>query len=436
MSVLVVGLSHRSAPVRVLERAAIAPDQVPGMLTRAASAPHVGEVLVLSTCNRVEVYAVVDRFHGGVDDLTALLADQTGVELDELTGHLYVHYDDGAVEHLFSVVCGLDSMVVGEGQILGQARAALRAAQETGAAGTLLNDLFQNALRVGKRAHAETEIDRAGSALVTLGLERAVEALGGLEGRDVLLVGAGSMGGIVAAALSGRGAASVTVANRTVEHGARLAAALGGATASLDQVPQALERADLVVSCTGATGHVIDLAAATAAQEARAGRASAYLDLALPRDVDPLVAELDDVTVVSLDDLGVLLAGAEHVADIEAVRRIAEEEVTAYLVAQRASRVAPTVVALRQLAADVVAAELARLDVRLPELDPASRAEVERTVRRTVDKLLHAPTVRMKELAADEGGQAYAEALYRLFDLDPAQVDLVARGGTVEEMRR
>jgi glutamyl-tRNA reductase len=432
VSILLVGMSHRSAPVRVLEQAAIPADRVPGVLARAAATAHVGEAVILSTCNRVEVYAVVDRFHGGVDDLTALLAEESGLPLEDLTPHLYVHYDEGAVQHLFSVVCGLDSMVVGEAQVLGQTKTALRLAQQTGSAGTLLNELFQNALRVGKRAHSETDIDRAGSALVTVGLERAAAALGGLEGREILIIGAGSMGGIVAAALSGQHLAGVTVANRTEAHGGRLAASLGGRVVGLPELDAALVRADLVVSCTGATGHIVDLAAATAAQDRRGGRAWSFLDLALPRDVEPLVAGLDGVSVISLDDLGALLADAEHLADVEAVRALAAEELTAYAVAQRAARVAPTVVALRQLAADVVAAELARLDVRLPDLDSAARAEVELTVRRTVDKLLHAPTVRMKELAADEGGQAYAEALHRLFDLDPEAIDLVARATAPE----
>ncbi len=435
MSILVVGLSHRSAPVSVLERASVVVDDVPALLARVTEAPHVGEAVVVSTCNRVELYAVVDKFHGGVDDLTGLLAEHAGAELEELTPHLYVHYDERTVQHLFSVVSGLDSMVVGESQVLGQTRAALAVAQDAGSAGTLLNDLFQNALRVGKRVHTETGIDRAGSALVSVGLAEVSAALGGLHGARVLVIGAGSMGGIVGAALQDTGIAGATIANRTLAHGARLAASLGGAPVALDALPEAIASADLVISCTGTTGHVVTLDMVKAARVGRESEPFAVLDLALPRDVDPAVAQLDGVTVVSLDDLGVLFAGAEHQADIEAVRQIVGDEVATYLVAQRAARVAPTVVALRQLASDVVAAELDRLDARLPELDPVAREEVAQTVRRTVEKLLHAPTVRMKELAADEGGHAYAEALHRLFDLDPDAVDLVARAGTPEAVR-
>lgn len=430
-----MGLSHRSAPMSLLEAAAVAPEGVPGLLARATTTQHVGEAVVLSTCNRVEIYAVVDRFHGGVEDLTALLAEQAGVDLETITPHLYVHYDDGAVQHVISVVCGLDSMVVGEGQILGQARVALRVAQETGAAGALLNDLFQNALRVGKRVHAETDIDRAGSTLVTAGLERSASILGGLTGRRVLLVGAGSMGGIVTAALGGQRIGSFVVANRSFERGDRLADLLDGRAVGLDGLASALVDADLVVSCTGAMGQVVTASDARAAHRSRDGRPQVFLDLALPRDVAPEIADLPGVSLISIEEIGSLLAGAEHEADLEQVRQIAATEITSYLGAQRAARVAPIVVALRQRAADVVAAELARLDLRLPDLDPAARAEIERTVRRTVDKLLHAPTVRIKELAADEGGHAYAEALHRLFDLSPGEADQLARSTRAEQVR-
>ncbi len=436
MSILVVGLSHRSAPLGLLERAAVVGDDLPGLLAQIVGGPHVGEAVVLSTCNRVELYAVVDKFHGGVEDLTGVLAAHADIDLDELTPHLYVHYDERAVQHLFGVVCGLDSMVVGESQVLGQTRTALRLAQESGSAGSLLNDLFQGALRVGKRAHAETGIDRAGSTLVTVGLQRVGAALGGLAGARVLVIGAGSMGSLIGVGLKKSHVASVTVANRTLAHGARLAESLAGTPVGLDALPGVLGNVDLIVSCTGTTGPVVTQEMVQAARARMPqDQPLAVLDLALPRDVEVEVAELPGLTVVSLDDLSAELTGAEHLADIEAVRRIAAEEVTAYLSAQRAARVAPTVVALRQLASDVVEAELARLDARLPELGEAERAEIAQTVRRTVDKLLHAPTVRMKELAADEGGHAYAEALHRLFDLDPDAVDLVARAARPEEVR-
>lgn len=426
MSVLVVGLSHRTAPVALLERVALTGAEPGKLAADLVTAEHVAEAVVLATCNRVEVYADVDKFHGGVAEVSERLARRTGTDLDALTPHLYVHYEDRAVQHLFTVACGLDSMVVGEGQILGQVKQSLRVAQEVGAAGRVLNELVQHSLRVGKRAHTETGLDRAGQSLVSVGLDRADEALGGLDGRRGLVVGAGSMAALAAATLRRRGVERVVVLNRTVAHARRLAAAVEGRAGGLDALPSELGAADVVVTCTGAVGTVLDAPTAAAA---RAGRSSpqVVLDLALPRDVEPAVRELPGVHVVDLESLAADLAGHADAPDVDAVRRIVADEVTAFLGWQRAASVAPTVVALRSMAAQVVDAELVRLAGRLPDLDERHRAEIAHAVRRVVDKLLHAPTVRVKELAGEPGGHSYADALRELFDLDLLVVEAVTR---------
>ena len=338
-----------------------------------------------------------------------------------------MHYEDRAVSHLFSVACGLDSMVVGESQVLGQVRLALRTAQDAGAAGRQLGSLAQQALRVGKRARTETGIDRAGRSLVTAGLEVAGQVLGPLDGTEVLVVGAGAMSALAATVVAQGGAARVVVANRTLERAERVAAAVGGEAVPLDSLPAALASADLVVSCTGAVGHVLDTEMLTAAVAGRPDRPLVVLDLALPRDVDPAAHEVPGVTVVDLETLAGALATSEHAADVEATREIVVEEVAAFLGWQRAVSVAPTVVALRDMADSVVRAELVRLTGRLPDLDPHARAEIEQTVTRVVDKLLHAPTVRVKQLAEEPGGQSYADALNKLFGLDPKAVEAVTR---------
>ena len=426
MSLLAIGVSHRSAPLTVLERVALDADGVRRLSAAALAQDQVGEAVVLATCNRVEVFADVATFHGGLAQLGEALSATTGVDLADLKDHLYVHYADRAVAHLFTVACGLDSMAVGESQVLGQLRAALRSAQHSGDAGRVLDHLVQQALRVGKRAHAETGIDRAGASLVDAALGRAEARLGPIAGLRVLVVGAGSMSALAATTVHRGGNRWITVANRTPAHAERLAAAVDGRAVALADLGTALADADLVISCTGAVGHVVDAATAAAASGLRDGRPQVYVDLALPRDVDPAVAGLTGVDVVDLQVLGADLAEAQFGADLDQVRVLVDREVSDYLVSRRVQAVAPTVAALRARAAEVVEAELARLTQRLPDVDDVVRDEVQRTVHRVVEKLLHAPTVRVKELAGRIDGGTYEAALRELFDLDPKGVASVS----------
>jgi glutamyl-tRNA reductase len=420
VSILVVGLSHRSAPVTLLERTVVTADELVKLLNDVHHATSVNGAVVVSTCNRIEVYADVEKFHAAVSSISELLSRHSGVPLEELSRHLYVHYEERAVQHVFSVACGLDSMVIGEGQIAGQLRSALRVAQENGTVDRALNEVVQQALRVGKRARNETGIDRAGASLVSVGLSRADT----LEGRRALVVGAGSMSALAVATLAREGIGEIVIANRTYERGAHLARSTEASARAirLEDLRGAVAEADIVVSCTGATGLVItpDMIDAPVF----------LLDLALPHDVDPAVREIPGVTLVGLADLRDA-DGAPAEADTEAVRRIVSDEVKAFQLGLIAATVAPTVVALRSKAADVVDAELGRLGGRLPELDDRARGEIAQTVRRVVDKLLHAPTVRVKELAASPGGDTYTEALRELFDLDPKAPESVIRAEDV-----
>ncbi len=423
MSLLVVGLSHRSAPVTLLERTSITGDDLVKLLHEIHDS--VSEVMIVSTCNRVEVYAAVDKFHGGVQLVSELLARHSGVALEELSRHLYVHYEDRAVQHAFTVACGLESMVVGEGQILGQIRSAFRLAQAEGTIGRTLHEVVQRALRVGKRAHSDTGIDQAGASLVSVGLQVASGHLGDLAERTALVIGAGAMSGLAVATLARAGVGEIIIANRTYEKAERLAesARTVGAPSRalrLEDLDEELDSADLIISCTGA-GLVIG-------GERLTPRHRFILDLALPHDVDTGVRELEGTALANLDDLRTAREAAQAIGPeaVEAVRRIVADEVAAFLSAARAAAVAPTVVALRAKATEVVELELARLRAKLPGLDPKTEHEIAMTVRRVADKLLHVPTVRVKELAASPGGDSYADALRELFDLDPAAPQAVA----------
>jgi glutamyl-tRNA reductase len=426
MSVLIVGISHRSAPVALLERVTVGVGAAGDVLQQLRSSGPLAEAAVLATCNRVEVYADTDGFHAGVGAVSDLLSRLSGVPLEELSRHLYVHWEAQAVLHLFTVAAGLDSMVVGESQILGQLRRSYAAARDDDSAGRVLHELFQRALRTGKRAHAETGIDEAGRSLVTVALAHAADAIGPLAGRSALLIGAGSMSALCGSTLRRLGAGRIVVANRTLAHAERLATTLEGEAVGLDGIEDAMVAADVVVSCTGANGLVVEAAVVERAQKLREDAPIALLDLALPRDIDPAAADLAGVTIVDLTTLQEVLEHSEAGAGVEAARAIVTEEVGTFLAWQMASRVAPTVVALRSRAEEVVAAELARLETRLPDLDPKARTELDATVRRVVDKLLHTPTVRVKELTEAPAGLSYAEALHELFGLDRAAPAAVA----------
>ncbi|GAB3661073.1 glutamyl-tRNA reductase [Nocardioides korecus] len=428
MSVLVVGISHKTAPVPVLERVALDADGVTKLIRQVTDVDHVTEATVVSTCNRTEVYADVDRFHGSVEAISRMLGERLGDAPEDVLEHLYVHYDDGAVSHLFHVAAGLDSMVLGEAQILGQTREALRVGQEQGTVGPALNVLFQQALRVGKRSHAETDIDRVAPSLVSAALDRAADHVGPMAGKHVLVVGAGSMAGLTVATAHRAGAASITVANRTPERAQRLAAQHGAHAIALEDLADHVGPVDVLVSCTGSAATLIGPEQIAARRALRADPAPlAIVDLALPRDVDPAVGDLDGVHLVALDTLAAELEDAPGGADVEGVRTIVSQELAAFLTARRSQSVTPTVVALRTMATGVVDAELARLGSRLPQLDDASRAEVEKTIRRVAEKLLHQPTVRVKQLANESGAVSYAAALAELFALDPEAVQAVTR---------
>ncbi|KQY60404.1 glutamyl-tRNA reductase [Aeromicrobium sp. Root495] len=432
MSVLVVGLSHRSAPIGLLERASLDTDAAVKLAHRAVESASIAEAAVVSTCNRVEVYVDAERFHGALEDVSLLLAEHIGLGREELVNHAYVHYDDAAVAHLFTVAAGLDSMILGESQILGQVRQALHTGQAESTVGSALNTLFQQALRIGKRGHAETGIDRLAPSTVTAGLDAAGAVVNDSATR-FLVAGAGTMANLTVRTLVERGVdpARIMVANRTFQRAYELVATFGVSAVRWEAMDLELGAADVVVSCTGAAGVVFDRERIEHAVATADGstRPLTIIDLALPRDVDPEVSTVEGVTLIDLIVLAGLSENVELAADVAQVRTIVDDEVRSFLAAKQASRVTPTVVALRSMATEIVEAELSRLSNRLPDLSDDQAAQVRQAVKRVADKLIHAPTVRVQKLVDGPAGLTYADALADLFALDQATVESVTRVG-------
>ena len=432
MSILVVGASHRSAPVELLERLALDAGQASKLRAAALDTAHVTEAVVLATCNRVEIYAKVDRFHGSVEDLTALLVDNAGMaDPADIMASLYVHYDAGAVAHLFSVATGLESMVVGEGQILGQVREALRDAQVEETVGVTLNPLFQHALRVGKRAHSRDRHrrGRAGRSSRWRSTWRPRWS-GDIATARVCIVGAGSVAALAASSVRRAGGLDIVVLSRTFDNAQRVASHVDGRAAELVALTAELADSDVLISCTGATGVVVDAARPwSTALSARVGpdRPLAIVDLALPHDVDLEVAELPGVTPHRA-------AGDRRVAGPHAGGRRGRggRAVIATPRSRRSRRPAtrtgwrPPSSPCAAWPTGVIASELERLWARLPELTERQRDEIAKTLRREADKLLHEPTVRIQQFAGRVPESSYAAALAELFALDPAAVEAVS----------
>jgi glutamyl-tRNA reductase len=426
--VFVVGANFRSAPLELLERLAIDAEHRPKALAGLLDLEHVHEAVVVSTCNRVEVYTAISRFHGAAGDVRRFLADLHGLGLEEFASHLYDYYEERAVQHLFAVAAGVDSMVVGEAQILGQVREAFAAAQAERTVGPVLSALFARAIKVGRRARSETGIGAGLASTVTVGLRVAAGQLGGLAGRRALLIGAGGVARLAGRALRQAGAGELVVANRTPATGAALARELGGRAVALDQVTDELAQADLAVAATAGATPTVAAATVAAAMARRAGPERqgplVLLDLGVPRDVEPEVRALPGVVLADLDALRAVLETDEGPRrEVERVRALIAQETGAYMGGQREARLAPTIRLLRARAEQVRQQELARASARLAGLDERQRAAVEAVTRGLVNKLLHDPMVRGKTLAARPDGDLYVAALRELYGLDPRPGD-------------
>jgi glutamyl-tRNA reductase len=421
VSFVVVGLNHRTVPLPVLERVTVPPAQVPKALRDLAGREHLAEVALLSTCNRTEVYACCTKFHPGVADASEFLAEQAGMRAADLSDHIYSYYDEAAVAHLFGVAAGVDSVILGEGQILGQVRDALKVAESEGTAQQALSRVFRHAIEVGKRSRAETGIGRGAVSLSSAAVALAAERLGTLVERRVLVLGAGEMGEGMARSLAGSGVAEVVIAGRGTDRATELAARVGGRAIPIERLPQALVAADLVFTSTGATDIVISHDDIEVAMQRRFGRPLLVVDIAVPRDVDPGVADIPEVTLLDMDDLKAFAESSmdRRRREVARVRRIISAELERLRTERTGREVAPLVSALRSRGEDVRLAELERFRSKLDGVDGKTAEAIEALTRGIVAKLLHEPTVRVKEAAGSGRGELYADALSALFDLDP-----------------
>ena len=419
MSVVVVGVNHRTVPLELLERMNVSPARLPKVLGDLAGREHISEVVVLSTCHRTEVYAVAERYHGAVQDIRNAFSELAFIPPEDFSDHLYTYFDEGAINHLFSVAAGLDSVVLGESEILGQVRQAWQSAHEEGAAGSRLGDLFRHAVVAGKRARTETAIARGTTSLAHAAVDMAARHVGTLSGKSILLLGAGDVGESMAVAVAGIAGAQVFVANRTWDRAVALASRVGGRAVQLDGLGAALTEADVLMTSTGAPSAIVDHSDLAPVVERRGGRPLLIVDVAMPRDIDPAVTDLPGVELLDLDDVRAFVeAGlAERRREVSKVRVIIDEERERFIDNSTAREVAPTISALRERVEALRIAELDRQRGKLAGLDPAQREAVEAVTRGVLAKLLHDPTIRLKDAAGTPRGERLSDALRELFDL-------------------
>ena len=427
MSLVAVGLNHKTAPIELLERLAISEEMLPKALHQLGTYEHVLEGVILSTCNRIEVYAVVSKFHGGAQDVRNFLAEFCHIAPEDFVDRLYTYHDEGAVRHLFRVAAGIDSMVVGESEILGQVRRAFQAATAEGMVQRKLNYALRQALRVGKRSRSETAIGRNPVSISSAAVELARRAFPhqNLHGKQVVVVGAGKMGRLAMKALHQAGARDVTVVNRSEERAAQAAEDFDVQTKPYEELVDAIAQADIVITSTTAIEPVIDVTLMEKALAARDNQPVFFVDIAVPRDVDPLVGDLPGVVVRDIDDLrGVVEAGVgSRLTEVSKVEAILTEELGHFLEWERASEIGPTIASLVQRAETIRVEEIARMRNQFGALTEAQQQALDQVTRKIVAKLLHTPLSNAKELVASKQGHAYLAALRELFELDDDEED-------------
>ena len=419
MSVIVVGLNHRTVPLDLFEKMTVPEAKLSKALADLSSRENISESVILSTCNRIEIYAYAEKFHGAYQDIRNFLSEISHVAPEDFSDHLLGLFGPDAIEHLFKVSSGIDSAVIGEHEILGQVRAAWELAVEEQAVGTVLNSLFRHSLEVGKRARSETSISRNITSVSQAAVAMADKQLNGLAGKCVLVVGAGEMGEGMAKSLHAGGITELRVANRTWDRALETAERLNGEPVRLDELPQNLTEVDLLLTSTGATAAILEYGDLDEAARQRKGRELLIVDIAVPRDVDPAAGELDGVTILDMDDLREFAENGIRAREkeVSSVKEIINEELERFSNLFSARSVAPIVTQLHSRAEEIRNSELQKLSRKFPELTPEQLKGVETLTTAITNKLMHEPTVRLKDAAGTPIGERLSEALQDLFDL-------------------
>ena len=419
MSVIVVGLNHRTVPLDLFEKMTVPEAKLPKALADLSSRENISESVILSTCNRIEIYAYAEKFHGAYQDIRNFLSEISHVAPEDFSDHLIGLFGSDAIEHLFKVSSGIDSAVIGEHEILGQVRSAWELAVEEQVVGTVLNSLFRHSLEVGKRARSETSISRNITSVSQAAVAMADKQLDGLIGKRVLVVGAGEMGEGMAKSLHAGGITELRIANRTWDRALETAERLNGKPVRLDELPQNLTEVDLLLTSTGATAAILEYGDLDEAARQRKGRELLIVDIAVPRDVDPAAADLDGVTLLDMDDLREFAEKGIRAREkeVSSVIEIINEELERFSNLFSARSVAPIVTQLHSRAEEIRNAELQKLFRKFPELTSEQLKGIETLTSVIANKLMHEPTVRLKDAAGTPKGERLSEALQDLFDL-------------------
>ena len=420
MHLVVIGLNHKTAPIELREKLSIGEEALPDALADLKSQTHAAECLILSTCNRTEIYACAET-RSDYAGITAWISRHFGIEADSISSHLYSHPGHKAAEHLFRVVSSVDSMIVGESQILGQVKDAYRIAAKNGATGPVLNALFQQAIAVGKRVRTETDIGKGAFSVGSVAVQLAGSIFDKLSGRTILVIGAGEMSELTMAHLTSAGASSVLVANRTYQKAARLASKFNGQAVQFEDLASVMESADIVITSTGSSEPIITGEMVSSVRHARRGRPIFFIDMAVPRDIEPEVGDFDNVFLYNIDDLQAVVAAdmlGRH-GELAKVEAIVAEEVCDFLRWFRTLDAVPIISALREKFDEIREAEFEKLSGKLRELTPDEREAINAAMRSVVNKICHQPLVQIKEYAAEQDASAKLETICEVFGICP-----------------